>query len=250
MVGFAGSRNSALPFHLEACPRFMTKLWRSGIIFSAAAFVAGIGNYAFQAIMGRLLKTPEHSGEFGYVGSALAFINLLGLPLVIASTAVTHYIAHFNTSGDEARLAGLLSGCRKFLFRLTLVGTVVAVLLIKPLSVAFEIPRQNLTLIALGCALAGLWVAFANAICQGLGWFNRLALIGLATMILRVGFGWAMALKWPVAEVGVLATGVGLAANLILLHWRKDLAGKAESVSPYNREFAGYLAVAGACMTG
>src|SRR4051812_18007833 len=183
----------------------MTKLWRSGIIFSAAAFVAGLGNYAFQAIMGRLLKTPGHSGEFGYVGSALAFINLLGLPLLIASTAVTHYIAHYNTSGDEARLAGLpggsreifflptptvaglLSGCRKFLFRLTLAGTVVAVLLINPLSVAFDIPRASLPIIALGCALAGLWVAFANAICQGLGWFNRLALLSLATMILRVG---------------------------------------------------------------
>ncbi len=228
----------------------MTKLWRSGVIFSAAGFVAGIGNYVFQAIMGRLLKTPGHSGEFGYLGSGLAFINLLGLPLLIASTAVTHYIAHFQASGDEARLAGLLSGCRRFLFRLTVAGSIGAVLLIKPLSTAFEIPRPSLVLAALACALAWLWVAFANAICQGLGWFNRLALISLAMMALRVGFGWTMALKWPVAEIGLLATGVGFSAYLILLHWRKDLAKKAEAVSPYNREFALYLAVAAACITG
>src|SRR5258706_1201463 len=113
----------------------MTKLWRSGVIFSAAGFVAGIGNYVFQAIMGRLLKTPGHSGEFGYLGSGLAFINLLGLPLLIASTAVTHYIAHFQASGDEARLAGLLSGCRRVLFRLTVTGSIVAVLPVKPLIV-------------------------------------------------------------------------------------------------------------------
>jgi hypothetical protein len=69
-------------------------------------------------------------------------------------------------------------------------------------------------------------------------------------MALRVGFGWTMALKWPVAEIGVLATGVGYTANLILLHWRKDLARKTEQVSPYNREFALYLAVAAACVTG
>src|SRR5947207_11610598 len=83
----------------------MTKLWRSGVILSAAGFAAGLGNYAFQAIIGRLLD----KAEFGYVNSALAFINFLSLPLLIASTAVTHYIAHFQASGDEARLTGLLT---------------------------------------------------------------------------------------------------------------------------------------------
>jgi O-antigen/teichoic acid export membrane protein len=73
----------------------MTKLWRSGVILSAAGLLAGLGNYAFQAIVGRCLD----KAEYGYVTSTLGFIGLLGLPLVITSTSVTHYIAHFRAMG-------------------------------------------------------------------------------------------------------------------------------------------------------
>src|ERR1035441_6094980 len=78
----------------------MTKLWHSGVILSAAGLLAGLGNYGFQAIMGHCLD----KAEFGYVNSTLGFIGLLGLPLVIVSTSITHYIAHFRATGDEARL--------------------------------------------------------------------------------------------------------------------------------------------------
>ena len=118
---------------------------------------------------------PGQSGISATSTAPLGFIGLLGLPLVIATTSVTHYIAHFRATGDEARLQGLLAGCRKFLFRLTLAGSVAAALLIKPLSAFFHFPRQGLMLVALVCALAGLWGAFVNTLCQGLGWFGRLA---------------------------------------------------------------------------
>ena len=224
----------------------MTKLWRSGMILSAAGLLAGLGNYAFQAIIGRCLD----KAEYGYVNSTLGFIGLLGLPLAIASTAVTHYIAHFRATGDEARLQGLLSGCRKLLFRLTLAGSVAAVLLVKPLSNFFHFPRQGLMLVALVCALAGLWGAFVNTLCQGLGWFGRLACITLVMMALRLSFGTVMAINYPVAEAGVLASGVALLANLMWLRWRKELARRSDSVSPWNLEFAQYLAVGVASAVG
>src|SRR2546421_6855834 len=224
----------------------MTKLWRSGIILSLAGLATGVGNYAFQALIGRLMA----KAEFGYVSSTLGFIGLLSLPLQIASTSVAHYIAHFRASGDDARLAGLLSGCRKFLFRLTIAGSVAAALLLKPLSGFFHFPRTTLMLVALACVLAGLWGSFVNALCQGLGWFKRLAFIGLAMVVLRLSFGWIAVLKYPAAEMGVLASGFALLANLILLYWKKDLARKGEAISPYNHEFAQYLAVGAACLTG
>jgi O-antigen/teichoic acid export membrane protein len=224
----------------------MTKLWRSGVILSAAGLLAGLGNYAFQAIIGRCLD----KAEYGYVNSTLGFIGLLGLPLAIASTSVTHYIAHFRATGDEARLQGLLSGCRTFLFRLTLAGSVAAVLLIKPLSSFFHFPRHGLMLVALLCALAGLWGAFVNTLCQGLGWFGRLACITLLMMVLRLSFGTVMVIKYPVAEAGVLASGVALLAYLLWLRWRKELASRSDSVSPWNLEFAQYLAVGGASVVG
>ena len=216
------------------------------MILSAAGLLAGLGNYAFQALIGRSLD----KAEFGYVNSTLGFIALLGLPLAVASTSVTHYIAHFRAIGDEARLQGLLSGCRTFLFRLTLAGSVAAALLIKPLSSFFHFPRQGLMLVALVCALAGLWGAFVNTLCQGLGWFGRLACITLVMMVLRLASGTVLVLSDPVAEAGVLASGVALLAYLMWLRWRKELVRRSDSVSPWNLEFARYLAVGAAFTVG
>ena len=224
----------------------MTKLWRSGVILSAAGLLAGLGNYAFQAVIGRCLD----KAEYGYVNSTLGFIGLLGLPLVIATTSVTHYIAHFRATGDEARLQGLLSGCRKFLFRLTLAGSVAAAVLVKPLSSFFHFPRQSLMFVALICALASLWGAFVNTLCQGLGWFGRLACITLVMMALRLSFGTVLVIKYPVAEAGVLASGVAVLAYLMSLGWRKELASKTEAVSPWSLGFAQYLAVGTAGAVG
>jgi hypothetical protein len=60
-------------------------------------------------------------------------------------------IAYFQACGDHARLQGLLAGCRKFLFRLTIAGSLLDVFLVKPLSDFFHF-RTNLAFAALGCA--------------------------------------------------------------------------------------------------
>jgi hypothetical protein len=216
------------------------------MILTAVSFLAGLGNFAFQAVVGNQLKT---SGEFGLMNTTLGFVGLLGLPLAIATTAITHYIARFNFSGDDARLRGLLAGCRKFLFRLTIVGSLLAIFLAKPLSEFLHF-RTGLALAALACALAGLWGGLATALCQGLGWFKRLALIGLLGVGLRLVFGWLVVLKFPAAEWAVLASGVGVLANLVLLFWKKDLARPADPVSPWNRELVQFFIVATACVVG
>lgn len=224
------------------------RLWQSGVLLSAAAFVAGLGNYAFQAIFSRNLSG---SGEYGLANGTLVFANLLGLPLAIATTAVTHYIARFNFSGDDARLHNLLAGCRRFLFRLTIGGSLFAVLLVKPLGVFFHFPRPSLLLVVLGFVWLGLWGAFATALCQGLGWFKRLALIGLLAMSLRLAFGGLITLKFSTAEMVVLASAVGLLANLILLYWKKDLTRPSQHPeSPWNRELGQFLIVSAACVGG
>jgi hypothetical protein len=207
-----------------------------------------MGNYAFQAIVSRNLA---QSGEYGLANSALSFTVLLGLPVSIASFAITHYIARFAFAGDDVRLHNLLAGCRQFLFRLTLVGSVLAIALVKPLSAFFQFPRSSLMLMVIVCVCAGLWGAFATALCQGLGWFKRLAFIGLLAMVLRLVFG-VLVTRWePTAEMVVAASIVGLLANLILLRWRKDLAEHpAHPESPWTREFAGFLVVSAACVGG
>ena len=222
------------------------KLLQSGVILSSANFVAGLGNFAFQAIIGRQLK---ESGEYGLVNTTLGYVGLLGLPLAIATMAITHYIARYDFHGDDARLQGLLAGCRKFLFRLTVAGSLLAILLAKPLS-DFLHYRPGLTFAALGCVLAGLWGGLATALCQGLSWFKRLALISILGVGIRLLFGGVVVMKFPAAEWAVLASAVAVMGNLILLFWRKDLRRTAQPISPWDRDFVQFLIVSAALVAG
>jgi hypothetical protein len=227
----------------------VSSLLQSGLILSAVGLLTQFIHYGFQAVVSPQLGGQD--GEFGLVQSTIAFIGFLNMPLAIASQAITHYVARFHYSGDDARLDGLIAGCRNFLRRITVVGSVVAILLIKPLGDFFNIPRTSLTIIALFCVLGGLWSSYWVAICQGLGWFKRLALIGLVTAILRVAFGLPATRISPVAEWAVAASGVMLLANLILIFWRKDFPRRSKAaVSPWNREFAWYLLFTGAYIFG
>ena len=178
-----------------------------------------------------------------------AIMPLLALLPAVATFAVTHYIAHFNAAGDHARLQGLLAGCRKFLFHLTLFGSLLAIVVIIPLGNYFHY-NGSLMVVTLACTLLGLWASLATALCQGLNWFKRLALIGFIGMVLRFSFGWFITLKWPSQETAVLASVFALLANLILLFWKKDLSLRGAAVSPWNREFVFYLMVSAAYVVG
>jgi hypothetical protein len=225
----------------------ISSLLQSGLIFSAVSFLTGLGNFAFQAVIGRNLK---ESGDYGSANSLLnAIIPLLNLLPALATFAVTHYIAHFRASGDLARLQGLLLGCRKFLFRLTAAGSVLALIVAGPLSHFFHYSESQM-LVTLVCALLGLWTSMVTALCQGLSWFKRLALIGFLTVALRILFGWFVTLNWPSAETVVFASIFALLANLILLFWKKELSLHGAPVSPWNREFGLYLAMSAAYVIG
>jgi O-antigen/teichoic acid export membrane protein len=225
------------------------KLLQSGIIFSAISFLTLLIHWVFQFIVSPQLGGT--SGEYGLVLATITFIGFLGLPLAIATQAITHYIARFHYSGDDARLHGLLAGCRKFLFHITIAGSVVAIVLVKPLGDFFNIPRTSLTLVALICVLAGLWGSYVTALCQGLGWFKRLALIGLLAAVLRVLSGGITTKISPVAECAVAASGVMLLANFILLFWRKEFPRRTNIIiSPWTREFVQFLIVSAAYVIG
>ena len=141
------------------------KLLQSGIIFSAINFLTLLIHWVFQFIVSPQLGGT--SGEYGLVLATITFIGFLGLPLAIATQAITHYIARFHYSGDDARLHGLLAGCRKFLFHITIAGSVVAIVLVKPLGDFFNFPRTSLALVALICVLAGLWGSYVRHSAKG-----------------------------------------------------------------------------------
>jgi hypothetical protein len=231
------------------------KLLQTGIIYSAINFLTGLGNMAFQSVLGHHLKIP---GQYSVSNGAInAFMPLLSLPPQVAIFAVTHYIAHFDSIGDLTRLQGLLAGCRKFLLHLTIFGSLLAIVAItaivniKPLGHFFNY-STSLMLVTLGCTLLGLWTSLITAWCQGLAWFKRLALIAFVSMVLRVSFGYAITLHWPCPETAVLASTFGVFSYLILLYWRKDLSlpKQAVVVSPWNQEFTLYLTISTAYVIG
>lgn len=225
------------------------KLLQSGIIYTAINFLTGLGNMAFQAVMGHKLKLP---GQYGHANSVInALMPLLGLATQVAIMAVTHYIAHFNAIGDTGRLQGLLAGCRRFLLHLTIFGSVLAVVAIKPLSDFLNYPSR-LMLVALACTLLSLWTSLATALCQGLAWFKRLAMIGFIGMLLRVFLGYAVLRQWSTGEASVISNTFPLLAYLILLLWRKDLMlpRQTQATSPWNHEFILYLTVSAAFVVG
>jgi len=218
------------------------KILHSGIIFTALSFGAAGGNFFYQGIIGRRLE----AGEYGFANAADSFTGLLGLPLLMASTAVIHHIAHFRGTNNEARLQGLLVACRSFLLKFTIVACVIGLILIEPLSHVFGIPRASITMTALVGLIIALWSGYATALAQGMGWFKRLALISLVGVAVRIGFVWIMTRQYPIAESSVLAVACGTMLNLAVFFWWRDLFKHGERVSPWDRDFFRYLLVAAA----
>lgn len=236
-----------MPLTQQERPRITcaVKLWRSGIFWSVLGFVGGLGNYAFNAIIGRQIP-----GEYGDTLGTLNFIILLSLPLTMVSMSLVHYIAHFRAQNDEARLQGLLAGCQNFLLKATIAGSFLVVVLADPLGRFFHF-RTSLMLTALLCVLVGLWSGFAVALCQGMAWFKRLAVIGLIAVGMRILFGWVMTRYIPKAETAVSATTFSLLTNLSLLYWWKDIFRHgAARISPWNQEFVNFLLVTAAYVAG
>lgn len=219
------------------------KILHSGIIFTALSLITGVGNFLFLKICATALT---ESGEFGAFGQTTTFVGLLGLPLLMASTAIVHHIAHYRGAGNEARLQGLLVGCRSFLLKLTIIACILGALLIQPLSRAFDIPRPSLTVAALVSLIIALWCGYASALAQGMGWFKRLALISLAVVAVKITLVWVFIQKHPVAETSVLAVAAGTLMTLAVFFWWRDLFKSSERISPWDRDFFRYLAVAAA----
>jgi O-antigen/teichoic acid export membrane protein len=223
------------------------KLWRSGIFWSVLSFVSGLGYFAFNAVIARQLSPAE----YGYSSTIVTgFVSFLSLPTSIVSASLIHYIAHFRGQNDEARLQGLLAGCQRFLVKITIAGSILAVLLAEPLGRFFGY-RTSLMQIALLTVLVALWSGLAVALCQGMAWFKRLALVGLVAVCMKLIFGWAVTIRFPKAEMALLATTFSLLANLSLLYWWKDIFRHgAERISPWTREFFHFLLITGTYVAG
>lgn len=180
------------------------------MILTIANLVAAVGNYVFQAIMGRSLPLAE----FGYLNATLALIGMLTIALTAASQAVTHHLARHQAEDRPEEVAHLKAASSSFLIYLTIACSVLALLVIKPVTDFFHVPRVTLTVVALGCILVNMWSALAMSWCAGLSRFTLLAGLTLASVAVRLVVGGAGSRAWPTAELGV---GASILAGLVLV---------------------------------
>ncbi len=187
------------------------RFWlQSSMVLTAASLLVAIGNYVFQAIMGRALSLAE----FGYLNTTLAQVGMLTVALTAASQAVTHHLARHQASDRPEEIARLKAASSSFLVYLTIACSLGVLLVIKPVTDFFHVPRNTLTLVALGCILVNMWSALATSWCAGLSRFNLLAGLTLASVMVRLLAGGGGSRVWPTAELGV---GASIAAGLVLV---------------------------------
>jgi len=110
-----------------------------------------LGNFACSSIIARNLNS--NAGEFGDSTAALDFVTFLALPLAMLNMSVVHYIAHYRSKNDEARLQGLLAGCQKFLFWTTVGGSLLALGAVFAFGPFFHFQKTSLMLSVLVCCI-------------------------------------------------------------------------------------------------
>ena len=122
--------------------------WRSSLVLTAANFLASLLNLGFQVLMGRLLSKTE----FGLLQANLGLVGMVTIAVLAASQAVTHHVARYHAQQNMAEVDRLKKASSAFLFYLTLGGSVLALLIIKPLTGFFHVPRAALTMAEIGRA--------------------------------------------------------------------------------------------------
>ncbi|MBA2271533.1 MAG: hypothetical protein H0W20_13205 [Chthoniobacterales bacterium] len=209
------------------------KVWQGGVLLMACNFLVALGNYAFQGVIGRQLPLVE----YGYANAAAGAVLLLSLPVMASSNALTHYVARFRASGQEAELQGLVSSTRKWLGLVAGSGFVLALLLTQPLATYCGFPRPSLVVAMVVNMTAMLGIAFVTALCTGMGWYARLGLIAVGGMIVKLVSVWTVTRGMPLAEGAVAATAASAGVYAVILFWWKDVSGAGERINPLNREF-------------
>ncbi len=216
------------------------KLVKDGAGLTACTFIAALGNYGFQCVLGRHLPLAE----YGLANAAFGAVFLLTLPVLAASSALIHYIARFRARGQEAHLRGLLAGARSGLLVLGVSGLLFTLVLVKPLTSFCDFPRSSLVIgIAIG-AVGNLAMVFVLALCTGMGWYWRAGLLTASAALAKPAIAWLVTLKFASAEGAVAALFLSMSVFVFGAPWRANLIGNAERINPFNRGFASFALAA------
>lgn len=189
-------------------------LLQSGLLLTSLGVAAGLLNYAFQLLMGRLLTADDFLAFNAIVATSL----VVGAPLAAVQTVATQYVASVSATVGTA-------GARRLFFRwltrgwLVVAAALLATAAATPQLMAWlRLPDHACLwmLVAIACGM--LLAAVNGTFFHGLQWFSWLGGLPLATTLLKILLcslfvgTFAGGLHGALAGV-VTATALGIAAG-------------------------------------
>jgi O-antigen/teichoic acid export membrane protein len=179
------------------------RLVTSSTIILAATLLANLLAYLFHLYMGRALGPVG----YGILGSVLAILSILMVPLSTVSLVITRFVSEFQAAGEPDRIGPLIGALMKQASRY---GTpsLILLLLASPLTARFlQLPSYvPLAIVALGLLIAFVVVVFRSVL-GGLQYFGRLGLNEVLEAVSRLLLGI------------VLVSGLGLGVNGSILSY-------------------------------
>jgi O-antigen/teichoic acid export membrane protein len=169
-----------------------------------AIAVQSVANLAFHAALGRALP----ASDYGALGSVLAAMTLVAVPLTALQTAAARLVADTGLTGQTGRAALARS------FRLLAPVAVLLVLLAGPLSDFLHLGSWwDAALLAPTLAISGL-LATARGLLLGSGRSRTVAGTYLVSTAIRLGLGVALAVPFGVTGA-LIGTVLGELAALL-----------------------------------
>ena len=164
------------------------KLYSNSLIFLIGSGLGGVAGYVYNFLMARML------GQVGYgeLQSILALTSILGIPLATLSTVIIKYAASIGF-GNEDKWAKLFYLLKSLTLKLLASGFVffIVFLALSNFLAGFLKLTSVVPLIIIALAMV---IAFLNTVnnglLQGLQKFKELAVIGLASMAVKIMAGY------------------------------------------------------------
>ncbi|HSI86671.1 MAG: hypothetical protein ACAI35_06590 [Candidatus Methylacidiphilales bacterium] len=213
---------------------------QAGMLLTIANFLASLGHFVYQIYC----KPRLESGEFSLFNTTLILVQLLTVPLAAGSQAFTHFISKHHGNDNHEELHNLQDWCQMMLRRYTWWLCVAALIVIHPLTIFFNFPRDSLTLVALACVPLMLWSILGTVMLAGLSRFELLAGLTFGTMLVRFISGAVLIWFFPFAEAAACATLFACIVLALPVLMAKTPRPREMLQNPWTPEFSRYLAAA------
>jgi len=194
---------------------FGSVLLRGSAVLMAANFLANLGNYVFNLLVGRRLGPVD----YGIMSVVIALLYIVSVPSTALNLIVTKFTSRFKAQGEFDRLAYFFSQLNKLLLFSCSLVLLFFTLASRPLAHFLKID-SGLPVIFLGGLLgASLLSALGNSTLQGLLKFNFLAVSGIVAVAVKLAVG--VGLVWLGFSVSGALTGflAGFLTPYLIAFW-------------------------------